>query len=1043
MALFISLTMCLSSGSGVFAYGETQSSGPSYDGTQSSWAEPEIDDAYAYGLTYPGVMANFTQYITREEFCTLAVRLHESLTGQSAEPGSNPFDDTDNPEILKAYNLGIVKGISATAFAPQNKITRQEICVMIYRALDTSIPSLDKSTDGDFPFDDQSQVASWASDSVRFAYKNEIMKGMGNRLMAPLSNTTREQAIVLLKRTFAANSNVKSDTEASIPIFKPTLQIMDERTKFQIAKDEGKNLVFPKFDERLSLYVSTSSGKPSVKPTNNTTLQLKPLVTQLASTIGPKTIYTNSGFSSFVDKSDASRWFAYTLSEASGAKKIVWQVSGSPFTGYEDSWRSPLGLIGSGEVSISSGEFEIDFNNLKPSRTFSLIKPISFSAAYLPIPQKRSLYYVRAVPVDSSGNPIGDPGNGLAILYGEAVAESSPTEAIESSFELWTPISSAGKYYGENQDLPIYRDTIRVDPRTNENRLFHFHGFDAGSSKIVIQVSTESFPSNGGGWPDTPNIIYEKAYERPMEAYDPNYPDSVFLDFAAFAKSATEMAEGDYIKYHLRGVALSSGQSPGTLEASYSKSITIEYGYSAPLVWYSDSPYKRTQTLGVSKPSLSIKNYVPTDWPENDYLHHYIVFQKPTASDITCKWKNSNTGEILYPYYSHAQMYLQMGISTEEEYEDEMIPRVLPVGTTVYFPTPDEGNKPWYQQLYDGIVDFFNTLHNVIESITNQVKKAYDDLQDKLIAYVVDMCPVDSLKGPFKIALEGMVTTGLMSIGLPPTLPNFDQLSEMNVDYLTEVALTEAGIPQNEYTEKMLQDIAGEVQTQLKNAASHADDNPVDVAFLKLDPEFLYRPAYLEIELSNDTNKPSIAGSFDLNVTFEMGYNDIVSGINGLNLNSPSNYSYGSDAGWTNSLDYRDHFIYGLNGDTVDYAHKGETAIYDVFNPKVGIKVPAMKPGTKRTVRVYLDPYESLRFSRYPEGEAVFTTDWDNIYFNNGNRDYTYFMLSGRFPSARDYLAGSEGIINLDPETEYFFADEHKTSSYERMQKSVNTKWSD
>jgi len=1043
LVLFLSLTMFLSSGTGVLTYGETQSQGPTYDGTQSGWAEPEIDEAYAYGLTYPGVMENFTRLITREEFCTLAVKLHESLTGQSVSPGSDPFDDTDNPEILKAYKLGIVNGISDTAFAPQNNITRQEICVMIYRALDTSLPSLDKSAGGDFPFDDQALVAAWADDAVRFAYKNGIMKGMGNNLMAPLANTTREQAMVLLKRTFVSNSGVEPQTEATIPIFKPTLKILDEHTKFQIAKEEGNDLVFPKLDERLSLYVSTTSEKPSVKPSNIGIFQFKPLVTGLAYDIGPKAVYTKSGFSSFVDKSDSSRWFAFTLSNASGAQKILWQVSESPFNGYEDSWRSPLGLIGSGEVPVSAREFEIDFNNLKTSRTFSFIRPISFSASYEPIPQERTIYYVRAVPVDSSGNPVGDPGKGIAILYGEPVAEAPAAESVKSSFELWTPISSAGSYTGENQDRPTYRSVIRIDSRYNQNRLFHFNGFDAESPKLAIQVSTEPFPSNGGGWPETPNLIYEKIHERPITAYTPDYPDSVFVDFTSFAKPAAEMAEGYYVKYYLRGLALKSGQSPGTWEVEYSKPVTIEYGYSAPLKWYSDSPYKRTQTLGVSKPSISIKNYVPADWPEKDYLHHYIVFQKPAASDITCNWKNSSTGEVLYPFYSHYQYYVQKGITTPEEYENEMIPRVLPVGTKVYFPTPDEGDKPWYQQLYDGIVDFFNTLNDVVESITNQVKQAYDDLQDDLIAYVVDLCPVDSLKGPFKTALEGMVATGLMSIGIPPTLPNFDQLSEMSVDYLTEVALTEAGIPQNEYTEKMLQDIAGEVQTQLNEAASHADKNPVDAAFLKLDPEFLYRPAYLEIEISNDTDKPSISGSFDVNVTFEMGYYDIVSGTNGLNLSAPSNYSYSSDASFTTALEYRNHFLYGLNGDSVDYAHKAETAIYDVFNPKVGIKVPAMKPNTSRNVRVYLEPYQSSTFTRYPEGENVLATDWDNMYFNNGNRSFTFFMLSGRFPSAREYLIESGNATYLDPETEYVFTDEHKTGTYERMQKSVSSKWSD
>lgn len=101
------------------------------DGTQSAWAEKELIEAYNYSLTYTMVMKSFQNPITRQEFCTIAVKLHEKLSGNKAVVSSNPFNDTADPEILKAYNLKIVKGTSVGTFSPLNKITRQEICVMI------------------------------------------------------------------------------------------------------------------------------------------------------------------------------------------------------------------------------------------------------------------------------------------------------------------------------------------------------------------------------------------------------------------------------------------------------------------------------------------------------------------------------------------------------------------------------------------------------------------------------------------------------------------------------------------------------------------------------------------------------------------------------------------------------------------------------------------------------------------------------------------------------------------------------------------------
>lgn len=177
-----------------------------FDGSQSEWAEDEILEAYKYGLTYDGVEGSYKKQITREEFATIAVKLYEKLSGKTSTPVSNPFTDTTNPEILKAYNVGIVAGTSATTFSPANNITRQEICAMIKRALKASYPSLRLSFSGDFPFADANKIAGWAIDDVKYAYQHEIMQGTSNNTISPLANTTREQAIALLKRTFVKGS---------------------------------------------------------------------------------------------------------------------------------------------------------------------------------------------------------------------------------------------------------------------------------------------------------------------------------------------------------------------------------------------------------------------------------------------------------------------------------------------------------------------------------------------------------------------------------------------------------------------------------------------------------------------------------------------------------------------------------------------------------------------------------------------------------------------------------------------------------------------
>lgn len=125
-AVILLVSMLLTTFTPLNAFGENVAQ-LKFDGTQSSWAEPEIKEAYDLLLTYAAVMNNYNRYITREEICTLVIKLYENLTGKTPTYTGNPFKDTSNTEILKAYSLGIVKGTSSDTFAPLNNIS-QEMC---------------------------------------------------------------------------------------------------------------------------------------------------------------------------------------------------------------------------------------------------------------------------------------------------------------------------------------------------------------------------------------------------------------------------------------------------------------------------------------------------------------------------------------------------------------------------------------------------------------------------------------------------------------------------------------------------------------------------------------------------------------------------------------------------------------------------------------------------------------------------------------------------------------------------------------------------
>ncbi len=190
-----------------------------------NWAKPELEEGAALGLIPDCLQgADLTQPITRAEFAAVSVKLYEALSGTPAEPiAVNPFTDTNDPEVLKAFNVGVTNGTSATTFEPDTLINREQAATMLTRVYKKlKLEGWTLETDGSFKeafkalfempalFADDELISSWARDSVYFMNANGIVKGVGNNCFAPklvssgeetLNFATREQALLMSVRT--------------------------------------------------------------------------------------------------------------------------------------------------------------------------------------------------------------------------------------------------------------------------------------------------------------------------------------------------------------------------------------------------------------------------------------------------------------------------------------------------------------------------------------------------------------------------------------------------------------------------------------------------------------------------------------------------------------------------------------------------------------------------------------------------------------------------------------------------------------------------
>lgn len=183
----------------------------------SAWATPELEKANQAGLIPDCLKGqDLARDITRAEFAALSVRLYEVMSGKTATPNpQNPFTDTADAEILKAYALGITKGTTPTTFQPNLLIPREQVATMLTRTVQAAKSGVSLDTAGALQFSDDAMISSWAKESVYFMAKHEIIKGVGDNKFAPrnttaaeqaagYANATREQSLIIAVRSLEA-----------------------------------------------------------------------------------------------------------------------------------------------------------------------------------------------------------------------------------------------------------------------------------------------------------------------------------------------------------------------------------------------------------------------------------------------------------------------------------------------------------------------------------------------------------------------------------------------------------------------------------------------------------------------------------------------------------------------------------------------------------------------------------------------------------------------------------------------------------------------
>ena len=102
-----------------------------------------------------------------------------------------------------AKKLGIVQGIGANKFNPSGQITREDLMVMVARALILSNKVTTTGTYDDISkFNDVSQVSDYAVESIALLVREGIIIGNPDNTINPKGNATRAETAVILYRVY-------------------------------------------------------------------------------------------------------------------------------------------------------------------------------------------------------------------------------------------------------------------------------------------------------------------------------------------------------------------------------------------------------------------------------------------------------------------------------------------------------------------------------------------------------------------------------------------------------------------------------------------------------------------------------------------------------------------------------------------------------------------------------------------------------------------------------------------------------------------------
>ncbi len=259
--------------------------------------------------------------------------------------------------------------------------------------------------------------------------------------------------------------------------------------------------------------------------------------------------------------------------------------------------------------------------------------------------------------------------------------------------------------------------------------------------------------------------------------------------------------------YYVRLILLSGS---GKNISAPSNTIVIDYGEpkaGKPVEFFGVNA-GRLQ-VPVNNPAMYVKEYNPIRQEMYDAQYRFVVWKEPSGF-----FKN---------------MYK--------------------VGQKLYLNPYKQSSK---KSFWDKVGDAISAAISFIKNAVNWASKAYASIKSGVARFIAARVP-----GVDAAFVEGLIDAGLASMGIPPSLPNFDQLTSMGKDYLAQTIVDQVPVP-------IPPQVARKAMDKLLEDSKRASGGGGALDFIRLDPDVQRREAHLILRLHNPTKENTMPGSFYL-----------------------------------------------------------------------------------------------------------------------------------------------------------------------------------